>query len=112
MARIALKGGAVGGENQHAEGLRLGRVVLLVIHWGIILHFLIQIGYSSYMVFVALRPPGVSGPLFGAALDLGFEDMVTRRLYASENWIATSGLAIYLALTEIGPRLRRARGRD
>jgi hypothetical protein len=32
--------------------------------------------------------------------------MVTRRLYAIECWIAIAGLCIYLAITEIGPRLR------
>ena len=34
---------------------------------------------------------------------------MTRRLYAVECWLAIAGLAIYLALTEIGPRLRRHR---
>ena len=36
--------------------------------------------------------------------------MVTRRLYAIECWIAIAGLSVYLAITEIGPRLRDARG--
>ena len=40
------------------------------------------------------------------ALSISHELMVTRRLYAIEFWIATAGLSIYLALTEIGPRLR------
>jgi len=31
----------------------------------------------------------------------------TRRLYAIECWIAIAGLAIYLAITEIGPRFWR-----
>jgi hypothetical protein len=38
-----------------------------------------------------------------------FEQMVTRRLYATEFWIATCGLAVYLAITEMAPRLRRWR---
>ena len=40
------------------------------------------------------------------------ELMVTRRLYAIEFWIATAGLAIYLALTEIGPRFKAERAKD
>ena len=43
---------------------------------------------------------------------LPFEMMTTRRLYATEFWIAMGGLAIYLALTEIGPRLRAYRAAD
>lgn len=89
--------------------LGIRRAALYGIHGLIITHFLVQIAYSAYMVFVVLRPTGVEGPLFAAALDMPHELMVTRRLYASENWIATAGLAVYLALTEIGPRLRQAR---
>lgn len=84
---------------------RLKRVVLLVIHWAIILNFLFEIAYAGYLVFAVLKPPGVDGPLFEKALTIPHELMVTRRLYAIEFWIATAGLAIYLALTEIGPRL-------
>ena len=75
----------------------------LGLHWIIILHFLIEIGYCAYMIFVTLRPDGVSGPLGEQALSISHELMVTRRLYAIECWIATAGLVIYLALTE--PRL-------
>ena len=31
---------------------------------------------------------------------------MTRRLYASETWIAIVGLSLYLAITEIAPRLQ------
>jgi len=43
------------------------------------------------------------------ATAIPFELLVTRRLYALEAWIATAGLAIYLAITEMAPRLRRLR---
>jgi hypothetical protein len=85
------------------------RIVLLGVHWVIIINFLIEIAYAGYLVFAVLKPPGVDGPLFDKALEIPHELMVTRRLYAIEFWIATAGLAIYLALTEIGPRLRSAR---
>ena len=87
----------------------LKRAVLLGIHWVIILNFLIEIAYAGYLVFAVLKPPGIDGPLFDKALEIPHELMVTRRLYAIEFWIATAGLAIYLALTEIGPRLRAER---
>lgn len=82
---------------------------LLALHWVIILHFVFEILYGGYMVFSVLRPPGISGPLMSRATEIPFELMATRRLYAIEVWVATAGLAIYLALTEIGPRLRRMR---
>ncbi len=84
--------------------------LLMGLHVVIIAHFAFQLAYSGYMVFFVLRPEGIDGPLFAAALEIPHELMVTRRLYAIEHWIAAAGLAVYLALTEIGPRLRRARG--
>jgi len=80
--------------------------LLRVLHWVIILNFVVQMGYAAYMVFVVFAPEGVSGPLYEVARSVPFEDMVTRRLYAIEFWIATVGLSIYLAITEIAPRLR------
>jgi len=77
----------------------------LVVHWGIIINFLMQIFYGSYMVFFVVRPEGVSGPLWQQAHKIPHEMMVTRRLYASETWVAIAGLCIYLAITEIGPRM-------
>ena len=79
-----------------------------LLHWIIIFNLLIQIAYASYMVFFVVTPAEASGPLLGAAETLPFEKMVTRRLYAIECWIAIAGLSIYLAITEIGPRFRRA----
>ena len=79
-----------------------------VIHWLIILHFLGEILYCAYIVFSVLQPEGHSGPLVGQATHIPFEQMVTRRLYAIECWVATAGLAIYLAITEVYPRIRRS----
>ena len=45
--------------------------------------------------FFVVTPEGTTGPLFGAASTMPFELMVTRRLYASESWIAIAGL-LYL----------------
>ena len=81
-------------------------IVWSVIHWLIILHFLGEIIYAGYMVFAVLQPEGHSGPLMGQATQIPFELMVTRRLYALECWVATAGLAIYLAITEVAPRMR------
>lgn len=75
-----------------------------VLHWAIIAHFLAEILYCAYLVFIVLRPEGHSGPLGAQALNIPHDLMVTRRLYAIECWVATAGLVIYLAITE--PRLR------
>ncbi len=82
------------------------RPLVLALHWGIIINFLIEIIYAGYMVFTVLAPDSGGGPLFDRALEIPFEHMTTRRLYAIECWIAIAGLSIYLAITEIGPRLR------
>lgn len=76
---------------------------LRVLHWVIVVNFALQVLYGAYMVFVVLSP-GAIGPLAGAARALPFEAMTTRRLYASETWIAITGLSLYLGLTEILPR--------
>lgn len=90
-------------------GMRVKRLLLYGLHWAIIVNFVIEIAYAGYVVFAVLAPPGHSGPLFEKALEIPHELMVTRRLYALEFWLAMAGLAIYLALTEIGPRLKRER---
>ena len=77
----------------------------LVLHWVIIVNFLLNIGYGGYQVFVALAPDGAVGPLWGKAREMPFEQMVARRMYASEVWISIAGLCIYLAITEFLPRL-------
>ena len=79
------------------------------IHWLIIANFIAQIIYTGTMVFFVVTPEGTTGPLFGQASAMPFELMVTRRLYASESWIAIAGLSIYLAVTEIVPRTQQVR---
>jgi hypothetical protein len=82
------------------------RIALTALHWIIIGNFCFQICYSAYLaLFVIVPDDGAIGPLFGRATQLPFELMVTRRLYATECWIAMAGLAIYLAITEIAPRM-------
>ncbi|MEK7690719.1 MAG: hypothetical protein AAB425_06840 [Bdellovibrionota bacterium] len=77
-------------------------LLLRAIHWLIIINFLGEIFYASWMLFVILAPKdGSVGPLAERALTMPFEQMATRRLYAIECWIAMAGLAIYLALTEM-----------
>jgi hypothetical protein len=77
------------------------RTFLKVIHWFIIVNFLLEIFYAADMVFFKV---GGGGPLFARAGKISFELMMTRRLYAIECWIAIAGLSIYLAITEIYPR--------
>lgn len=83
---------------------------LKVVHYGIILHFLINIAYSSIQLFIVLQPEGTSspGPLFSAALTMDHDLMMIRRGYAVEHWVSFSGLAIYLAITEMYPRIKKA----
>ncbi len=85
--------------------------LILTLHWIIIVNFLFEIAYAAYMVFSVLKPPSGGGPLMHRALEIPHELMVTRRLYATECWIAIAGLAIYLAITEIGPALMDARAK-
>jgi hypothetical protein len=80
---------------------------LLAIHWIIIINLAIQVGYGAFMVFVVTAPDGVSGPLWGAAKTMPFEQMITRRAYATETWIAIGALSLYIGLTEILPRRLR-----
>ena len=80
--------------------------IWLAIHWFIIVNFLAQIGYATYMVFVVFAPE-TTGPLWSAAREVPWELMQTRRMYALESWVAISGLSIYLAITEIRPRMEK-----
>jgi len=90
-----------------ARPVRWDRAVLLSAHWGIILWFGSQCLYAAFQVFITLG----SGPLGMRALEYPHELMVTRRLYAIEGWVATGALIIYLAITEIGPRLAAERSK-
>lgn len=80
----------------------------LAVHWIIIINFAAEIAYSGFKA-LTLNPEGRAMVLFGAAKDLPFEMMITRRLYAAETWIAIAGLSLYLAVTHIIPVLRQQR---
>ena len=71
-----------------------------------------EVVYATWQFFVVMAPDGAVGPLGSRARELPFEDMVVRRLYAIEGWIAMGALVIYLAITELRPRLGPPRGRD
>ncbi len=74
-----------------------------VLHWIIIINFVIEIGYGLYMVFFVVG--GGRWPLMAKATQTPIEVILKRRLYAIEAWIAIAGLAVYLALTEFLPNI-------
>jgi len=76
---------------------------LRILHWVIIINFLVEIGYGLYMVFFVVG--GSRWPLLARAVETPIEVILKRRLYAIEAWIAITGLAIYLALTVFLPRI-------
>ena len=84
----------------------LGYYLLQLVHWVIIINFVIEIAYANYMIFSLFSPPE-AGPLFDRAKSFPFEMMMTRRLYAVEAWLAIVGLSIYLGITEIRPRMQK-----
>ena len=68
-------------------GKRQWPVWLWIVHSGILINFLLQMGYAAAMVFLVIAPE-TAGPLWENAHTFPFEKMVTRRLYAIEFWIA------------------------
>jgi len=87
-----------------------GGLVWRILHWVIIANLAAEFLYAGWVVLVVLAPPGgAAGPLGSAARDVPMDLLLRRRLYAIEAWIAFGALAIYLGVTEIGPRLRGAR---
>jgi len=84
----------------------IGYYCLQLIHWVIIINFAVEIVYANYMIF-SVFSPAEAGPLFDKAKSFPFEMMMTRRLYAVEAWLAIVGLSIYLAITEIRPRMQK-----
>ena len=78
-----------------------------LLHCFIICLFAFQVLYSVHQVFVVLTPDGQLGALGARSAGLTFEQMIPRRLYAIEGWIAGGALIIYLAIVEIGPRRGR-----
>jgi hypothetical protein len=94
---------------QPASPLRRLPLLWRLVHWAIVLNLLFEFLYAGYQVFVVYAPEG-GGVLGARAREMPLELMVPRRLYAIEAWLAFGALAIYLAITEIGPRAWRSRG--
>ena len=76
-----------------------------ILHWLIVLIFITQIIYGLYIVFFVVG--GSKYPLMRRATETPIEVILKRRLYAIETWIAISGLAVYMALTEFLPKILR-----
>ena len=77
-----------------------------VLHWVLIVIFLQGAAYAAYMLFFVV---GGGGPLFGRAASMPAETIFVRRLYAYEFYLNIIGLAVYLAITEIVPRMRKSK---
>ena len=85
------------------------QIILKIIHYTIIFLLFTEFLYAGFILFFVLKPAGLSGPLWGKAIELVKTNpdlLMARRAYATEAWIAFAGLAVYLAITEIGPRMR------
>jgi len=88
------------------EGKHTGRPLWAKgIHGFIIVLFSFQVLYAVYQVFVVLSPAGYVGPLGAMASAIPADQLMARRLYAIEGWIAGGALIVYLAITE--PAFRR-----
>lgn len=83
------------------------KFILLIFHWFIIIWFLLTILNGAYQVSFVYTVEGQTWPLLGSSASLDYEIMMIRRAYAIETWLATTGLTIYLALTEIRPRMKK-----
>lgn len=77
-----------------------------IVHGLILVNFTTGMAYAAFIVFVVLAPEDGGGPLWSRAAEVPMELMAKRRLYALEFWVAFAGFAVYLALTEIVPRMR------
>lgn len=69
-----------------------------LLHWIIVINFIVGIAYSCYQIFWVLQPVGHYGPLGLNALYVQPEIFWARRAYAIEAWIAISGFSVYLAV--------------
>jgi len=85
------------------------KILVYLLHYGIIIWTLSTILNSAYQMTFVYTVEGYSLTLLGASSQLDYETMMIRRAYALEAWVATMGLAIYLALTEIMPRMKKFR---
>jgi hypothetical protein len=92
------------------------KILWQILHWFIIVNFILEIIYGMVQTFFILVPEGViPGPLLGRSIDIPFELMVTRRLYAIETWIGIAGLTIYLAIVyrpQLHDALKRKKSDD
>ncbi|TVR00363.1 MAG: hypothetical protein EA398_11510 [Deltaproteobacteria bacterium] len=89
----------------HAAEQRPHRMALWL-HRLILATFTLGLAYTAWMVFFILAPDA-PGPLLGRATETSADLMMARRLYAIEGWITFAGFCIYLAVTEVVPRLHR-----
>ncbi len=71
------------------------------IHYLIIFLFVSELIYLAYVIFVVLQPDVGGITLSDNAAIIDMDLMTKRRLYAIEFWVAFSGFAIYLAITEL-----------
>jgi len=85
------------------------KAIILLVHWFIIIWILLTIINGAYQVSFVYTVEGQTWPLLSSSASLDYETMMIRRAYAIETWIATCGLCIYLAITEINPRLKKIR---
>jgi hypothetical protein len=75
------------------------------LHALILVNFAVELAYAAYMIFWGSTPEA-RGPLGHRARAIPADRLLVRRAYATEFWVACSGLAIYLAITEIVPRIK------
>ena len=71
------------------------------IHYLIIFLFVSELIYLAYVIFVVLQPDAGGITLSDNAAIVDIDLLTKRRLYAIEFWVAFSGFAIYLAITEL-----------
>lgn len=76
-----------------------------LLHLTILTCFLGGFLYGVWQIFVVLAP-GAPGPLGARASTISHELMMARRAYAIETWIIFGCMALYLAFTEILPRIQ------
>ena len=91
-----------------------GEILFRSIHVIMLLNFVTEIIYGSYMVFFvctclnwakcANNASVMNGPLWNNAMDFPYDLMMIRRMYALETWVAMTGLSLYVGITEIFPR--------
>ncbi len=75
------------------------------VHYFLIFLFVSQMIYAMHQVFVVHGVGGWNPVLLGRATEISQEQFMARRMYAIEGWLAMVGLSLYLALTEVLPRV-------